>query len=166
MRISPSKCSADFLTFSSDLCTFPADFRTPPADFRAFPADFCALPASKYDGPCKLQTVFMCIQEHQKRSQPAKGDFRQTSSKMFTHDVFEHVRKFQYFRRVQVSLQQALCRRAMRTPRKTDTAAVKNWTSQASNAERSRSEQETACASAPATATPQRRPRARAFGRI
>ena len=33
----------------------------------------------KYDEPYKFQTVFKCMQEHHKRSQPAKSNFRQIS---------------------------------------------------------------------------------------
>ena len=113
MRISLSKCSAESRTFSADFRTFPADFRAFPAYFRAFPvsafwlgklqtresceeAVTCCptaigdeLPETELSmtGPCKLQTVFMCIHVPHKRSQPAKSDFRQISSKVYI-DVF------------------------------------------------------------------------------
>ena len=45
----------------------------------------------------------MCIQVHHKRSQPANSDFRQISSKVYIDTCFPHVRKFQYFWRVQAS---------------------------------------------------------------
>ena len=49
---------------------------------------------------CKL--CFSCIHVPHKRSQPAQSGFRQISSKVYIDAFFLHVRKFQYFWRVQV----------------------------------------------------------------
>ena len=130
MRISPSKCSTHFLTFSADFRTFSADFRTFPADFRTFPADFRAFPVSAF-WLRKLQTcrsgkeaVTRCPAANGQMTwmmghtncNLCLGTFRNStnahsllktisvkfSKKVFMHHFFGHERNFSLHSRVQV----------------------------------------------------------------